>query len=178
MRCLVTRFQAVPQDSFSGIDRRLDVYCKDLTMTGKANEPWAAWVEQAQKWMGNPAAVNPFGSPTSPFGAAMAGFPNPFTSGAAGNPLDPQSIMKAIDPAEIERRIGDMRAVEAWLKFSLSTIEVTIKTMEMQRNAYASLNKMNASVEQSARAGAEAMAQSMKSMKPVRRAARGTKSKR
>jgi hypothetical protein len=144
-------------------------------MSSKSNEPWAAWVEQTQKWMANPAALNPFGVPASAFGVPASGFPNPFAAGGAGNPLDPQSLMRAIDPVEIERRIGDMRAVEAWLKLSLTTIEMSIKAMEMQRDAYASLGKMNASVEQTARAGAEAMAKSMKS---VKRAARTTKSKR
>lgn len=137
-------------------------------MTSKSNEPWAAWVEQAQKWMANPAALNPFGVPAG-------GFANPFAASGGANPLDPQSLMKSIDPAEIERRIGDMRAVESWLKLSLATIDMSIKAMEMQRDAYASLGKMNASVEQTARAGAEAMA---KTMKTVKRAARSTKAKR
>ena len=30
--------------------------------------------------------------------------------------------MKAIDPAEIERRIQDLRAVEAWMKLALSGV--------------------------------------------------------
>jgi hypothetical protein len=137
-------------------------------MTSKSNEPWAAWVEQTQKWMGNPAAMNPFGMP-------MTGFPNPFANVGTANPLDPQSLMKAIDPAEIDRRIGDMRAVEAWLKLSLTTIEMSIKTMEMQRDAYASLGKMNEAANKTARASADAMAKTMKS---VKRAARSTKAKR
>jgi hypothetical protein len=137
-------------------------------MSSKANEPWAAWVEQTQKWVGNPAALNPFGMP-------MAGFANPFANVPGANPLDPQAMMKAIDPAEIDRRIGEMRAVEAWLKLSLTTIEMSIKTMEMQRDAYASLGKMNEAANKTARAGADAMAKTMKS---VKRAARSTKTKR
>lgn len=95
--------------------------------------------------MGNPAAMNPFAVPGMP---TSGGFANPFAMGA--NPLDPQALLKAIDPAEIERRIGEMKAVEAWLKFSLSTLEMSIKTMEMQRDAYASFSKMNASAQSSA----------------------------
>ncbi|MGL5005531.1 MAG: PhaM family polyhydroxyalkanoate granule multifunctional regulatory protein, partial [Casimicrobium sp.] len=105
-------------------------------MTKKPDEPWAAWAEQVQKWMGNPAGINPFATPFSMPGAAMPGFANPFaTSGAGANAFDPQAMMKAIDPAEIDRRINDMRAVESWLKLSLSTLEMSIKTMEMQRDA-------------------------------------------
>lgn len=134
-------------------------------MKDKANEPWAAWSEHVQSWMGNPAAMNPFAMPTSP---PAAGFGNPFTMG--GNPLDPQAMMKAIDPTEIERRIAEMRAVETWLKFSLSTLEMSIKTMEMQRDAYASFAKMNASAKESMAASAQSTAEAMrKTMKPAAR---------
>jgi DnaJ-domain-containing protein 1 len=137
-------------------------------MTSKSSEPWAAWVEHTQKWMGNPAAMNPFG-------LAMEGFAQPLGSTQGAMPLDAQALMKAIDPAEIDRRIGDMRAVEAWLKLSLTTIEMSIKTMEMQRDAYASLGKMNEAANKTARASADAMTKTMKS---VKRAARSTKAKR
>jgi hypothetical protein len=70
-------------------------------------------------------------------------------TGLAGGALDAASLMKAIDPQEIDRRISDMRAVETWLKFSLSTLEMSIKTMEMQRDAYASFHRMNASTQSS-----------------------------
>lgn len=135
-------------------------------MKSKAEEPWAAWAEQMQKWMSHPAALNPFGTasaPANPF-AGAGGFANPFASFQGGNPLDVQAMMKAIDPAEIDRRINEMRAVETWLKFSLSTLEMSIKTMEMQRDAYASFQQMNAT----ATAGAE----------KVRRAAKGRRATR
>jgi hypothetical protein len=145
----------------------LQRYCKqENSMTKSTNEPWAAWAEQMQKWMGNPAAMNPFAAPGSPMAGMPGGFTNPFV--AMTGALDPQAMMKAIDPAEIDRRIADMRAVESWLKFSLSTLEMSIKTMEMQRDAYASFAKMN----ESATAGAEAM------RKTVKRAARSTSAKR
>jgi hypothetical protein len=126
-----------------------------MAMKEKTNEPWGAWAEQMQKWIGNPAAMNPFAMPPM-----SGGFVNPFAAGAPA--FDPQAMMKAIDPSEIERRIADMRAVEAWLKLSLSTLEMSIKTMEMQRDAYASFAKMN----ETAKASAEAVS------KTVKRAAR------
>lgn len=122
-------------------------------MKEKTNEPWAAWAEQVQKWMGNPAAMNPFMMPGASLGGGFA------------NPMDPQAIMKAIDPEEIDRRIADMRAVESWLKLSLSTLEMSIKTMQMQRDAYASFAKMNESVKTSTDAV----------RKTVKRAARGSR---
>jgi hypothetical protein len=138
-------------------------------MSDKSNEPWAAWAEQMQQWMGNPAAMNPFAMPgvgAAPFAQAFA---NPFTG--AANPLDPQAMMRAIDPAEIDKRIADMRAVEAWLKLSLSTLEMSIKAMQMQRDAYASFAKMNETVRSSAD-------NVRKSAKRAARTTRSTKARR
>ncbi|TAG79464.1 MAG: hypothetical protein EAZ21_10365 [Betaproteobacteria bacterium] len=122
-------------------------------MSKSANEPWAGWAEQMQKWMATPGASNPFGvaSGGMPGSGMPGGFANPFAAFTSA-PLDPQSIMKSIDPEEIDRRIKDMRAVEGWLKLSLSTLEMSIKTMEMQRDAYASLRSMGESATKAATA--------------------------
>jgi hypothetical protein len=131
--------------------------------TEAGSEVWASWAESMQKMMSNPAALNPFlggatGMPGSPFSAmgAMAGMPG--LGGVAGGAgLDAQSLMRAIDPAEIDRRIQDMRAVEAWLKLSQATLEMSIKTMEMQRDAYASFAKMRESADATLKATTESM---------------------
>ena len=113
-------------------------------MTQSANEPWAAWAESMQKMMASPAALNPF--------AGMMGLPGAGTGAAA---FDPQQFMKAIDPVEIDRRIQDLRAVETWMKLSLTGLDMSIKTMEMQRDAYASFNKMTATATESVKAATE-----------------------
>lgn len=120
-------------------------------MSQAANEPWAAWAESMQKMMSNPSALNPF--------AGMMGIP---TAGGSAGVFDPQQFMKAIDPVEIDRRIQDLRAVEAWMKLSLSGLEMSIKTMEMQRDAYASFNKMSESATQSMKEGAESVERTVK----------------
>ncbi len=122
-------------------------------MTSATNEPWAAWAESMQKMMSSPAAMNPF--------AGMMGAV-PGMGGGAGNAFDPQQFMKALDPVEIDRRIQDMRAVETWMKLSLSGLEMSIKTMEMQRDAYASFNKMSASASKTVTEGAQAAVASVK----------------
>ena len=122
-------------------------------MSQAANEPWAAWAESMQKMMSNPAALNPF--------AGMMGMPGAGAAGGAGG-FDPQQFMKAIDPVEIDRRIQDLRAVEAWMKLSITGLEMSIKTMEMQRDAYASFNKMSESATQSMRDGAESVERTVK----------------
>jgi len=130
------------------------------------NEPWAAWADSMQKMMSNPAAMNPFaGMMGLPGAGAMPGMPG---MPGAGGAFDPQQFMKALDPAEIDRRIQDLRAVEAWMKLALSGVEMSIKTMEMQRDAYASFNKMS----ETASKGAEAAART------VKRAARAAGRKR
>ena len=122
-------------------------------MSQAANEPWAAWAESMQKMMSNPAALNP--------SAGMMGMPGAGAAGGAGA-FDPQQFMKAIDPVEIDRRIQDLRAVEAWMKLSITGLEMSIKTMEMQRDAYASFNKMSESATQSMRDGAESVERTVK----------------
>lgn len=128
-------------------------------MTSAANEPWAAWAESMQKMMSSPAAMNPFAGMMG----AVSGMPGmPAMGAGAGNAFDPQQFMKALDPVEIDRRIQDMRAVEAWMKLSLTGLEMSIKTMEMQRDAYASFNKMSASASKTVTEGAQAAVASVK----------------
>ena len=125
-------------------------------MSNATNEPWAAWAESMQKMLSNPAAMNPFAGMMG----AVPGMPG--MSGTAGGAFDPKQFMKALDPAEIDRRIQDMRAVEAWMKLSLSGLEMSIKTMEMQRDAYASFNKMSDAAGKTVTEGAKAATESVK----------------
>lgn len=128
-------------------------------MSNTPNEPWAAWAESMQKMMSNPAAMNPF---AGMMGAVpgMPGMPNMGASAAGA--FDPTQFMKALDPVEIDRRIQDLRAVEAWMKLSLSGLEMSIKTMQMQRDAYASFNKMSESASKTVAEGAQAAAATVK----------------
>ena len=126
------------------------------------NEPWSAWAESMQKMMSSPTAMNPF--------AGMMGMPG-MPGAGSGNAFDPQQMMKALDPVEIDKRIQDLRAVEAWMKLSLSGLEMSIKTMEMQRDAYASFNKMSESASKTMTDTAEAAVAATRG-RTVKRAAR------
>jgi hypothetical protein len=55
-----------------------------------------------------------------------------------GFPL-PGMVAPTIDVAEIERKLGEMRTVENWLKMNLGLLQVTIKTLEMQKAALETL---------------------------------------
>ena len=55
-----------------------------------------------------------------------------------GFPL-PGMVAPTIDVAEIERKLGELRSVENWLKMNLGLLQVTIKTLEMQKAALETL---------------------------------------
>ena len=50
-------------------------------------------------------------------------------------------MFAALDPAEIERKIAELRVIESWLAMSLNMMQMSIKTMELQK---ASLEAMRA----------------------------------
>ena len=105
---------------------------------------------------------NPFGVPMPGFGmpgmpgtgaappAAPAGLPGL----PAGMPFpNPAMMFAALDPAEVERKIGELRVVENWLAMSLSMMQMSIKTLELQK---ASLEALRSAASPSAGAGGEA----------------------
>lgn len=66
------------------------------------------------------------------FGGMMPGmlpFPNP------------AAMFAALDPVEIERKIGELKIIEGWLSMSLNLTQMSIKTMELQ---HASLEALHA----------------------------------
>ena len=82
---------------------------------------------------------NPFGVPMPAFG-----FPGvaPGAPGAHVPFPNPAAMFATLDPAEIERKLGELRVIEGWLQMSLSMMQMSIKTMELQK---ASLDALRAS---------------------------------
>jgi len=54
---------------------------------------------------------------------------------------NPAAMFAALDPVEIERKIGELRVIENWLSMSLNMTQMSIKTLELQ---HASLEAMHA----------------------------------
>ena len=54
--------------------------------------------------------------------------------GNLGVPL-PGMAMPTFDPQEVEKRIADLRSVEAWLNMNLNMIKFSIQGLELQRAA-------------------------------------------
>jgi hypothetical protein len=63
--------------------------------------------------------------------------------GPLGVPI-PGMAVPTFDPREVEKRIADLRSVEAWLNMNLNMIRLSIQGLEMQR---AALQAMRAATE-------------------------------
>ena len=74
---------------------------------------------------------NPFGMPMPAFG--MPGMAPGTTPGGAPPFPNPAAMFATLDPAEVERKIDEMRVIEGWLQMSLSMMQMSIKTMELQK---------------------------------------------
>ena len=79
---------------------------------------------------------NPLGMPIPGFGLPGTGAASgpAFAGPGAGMPFpNPAAMFATLDPAEIERKIGELRVVESWLQMSLNMMQLSIKTMELQK---------------------------------------------
>jgi hypothetical protein len=54
--------------------------------------------------------------------------------GPLGVPI-PGMAVPTFDPQEVERRIAELRSVEAWLNMNLNMLRMSIQGMELQRAA-------------------------------------------
>lgn len=58
------------------------------------------------------------------------------------NPLSfpiPGMLAPTVDAKEVEKKIGELKTVETWLKMNVGFVEMTIKTLELQKAALESL---------------------------------------
>lgn len=54
------------------------------------------------------------------------------------NPMSfplPGMVTPTVDPVEIEKKIAELKAVETWLTMNIGFIQMTVKTLEMQKAA-------------------------------------------
>jgi hypothetical protein len=54
--------------------------------------------------------------------------------GPLGVPL-PGMAMPTFDPQEVEKRIADLRSIEAWLNMNLNMVKFSIQGLEVQKAA-------------------------------------------
>jgi hypothetical protein len=91
---------------------------------------------------------NPFGMPMP--GSVSGAVEPTAASPATGAPSQPQATMAgampgllafpnpaamfaALDPVQVERKIAELRIIEGWLAMSLSLMQMSIKTLELQQ---------------------------------------------
>lgn len=58
------------------------------------------------------------------------------------NPMSfpiPGMLTPTVDPAEIEKKIAELKSVENWLTMNVGFVQMTVKTLEMQKAALESL---------------------------------------
>jgi hypothetical protein len=51
----------------------------------------------------------------------------------------PGMLTPTVDVAEIEKKIGELKTVETWLTMNVGFVQMTIKTLEMQKAALEAL---------------------------------------
>ena len=54
--------------------------------------------------------------------------------GPLGVPI-PGMAVPTFDPKEVEKRVAELRSVEAWLQMNLNMVKLSIQGLEMQRAA-------------------------------------------
>jgi hypothetical protein len=64
--------------------------------------------------------------------------------GPLGVPV-PGMAMPTLDPDEVEKRIADLRSIEAWLNMNLNMVKFSIQGLEVQK---AALQAMRAATDQ------------------------------
>ena len=80
------------------------------------------------------------GAAAPPFAPALQAMMGSMMPGMMPFP-NPAAMFAALDPAEIERKIGELRVIENWLSMSLNMTQMSMKTLELQ---HASLEAMRA----------------------------------
>jgi hypothetical protein len=93
-------------------------------------------ISQFMQKMWNPFGVPlpGFGMPVAPMEAPGAGAAASVPGMAGGMPFpNPAAMFATLDPAELGRKIDELRIVEGWLQMSLHLMQLSIKTMELQK---------------------------------------------
>ena len=100
----------------------------------------------------------PVGAPAGLPGAGGGGaMPSGFM-GMPGASFMPPMAFPSTDPAEIEKRIADLRSVEGWLALNLEIVRTTIQGFEAQKATIAAFHAMQTSMSESFKAQADQVA--------------------
>ena len=88
---------------------------------------------------------NPFGVPIPGFALPGTAPGTPGAAPVAGVPFpNPAAMFPTLDPDELARKIDELRVIEAWLQMSLNMMQLSIKTMELQKASLEALRAPHA----------------------------------
>ncbi len=90
-----------------------------------------------------PVAAGPKDAAPADAGATMIGITPGMMAGMMPFP-NPAAMFAALDPAEVDRKIGELRIIEGWLAMTLNLMQMSIKTLELQRASLEALQGTHA----------------------------------
>ena len=97
---------------------------------------------------------NPLGVPIPGFG-----LPGAHAQGASAPAFpNPAAAFVSLDPAEVDRKIAEMRIIENWLVMSIDMTRMSIKTLELQKASLEALRAAQAPAVAAAAAAAGSVA--------------------
>jgi hypothetical protein len=102
------------------------------------------WNPFAMPMPGAPGAVAPpDAAPGAPAPQAQPDAMSAMMAGMMPGMLpfpNPAAMFAALDPVEVERKIGELRVIEGWLAMSLNLMQMSIKTLELQKASLEALH--------------------------------------
>jgi len=88
---------------------------------------------------------NPFGVPMPGFGVPGIAPGAPGAAPLGGMPFpNPAAMFATLDPVQLDRKIEELKVIQAWLQMSLNMMQLSIKTMELQKASLEALRAPHA----------------------------------
>jgi len=122
------------QDAMAFMQRMWNPFAMPMpgSTTGAVAAPPSAAPAQPEAPATEPGSPSAFQALMGGMMPGMLPFPNP------------AAMFAALDPAEIERKIGELRIIEGWLAMSLNMTQMSIKTLELQQASLEALQAAHA----------------------------------
>jgi hypothetical protein len=122
------------------------------TSTESAFNPFTAGIEFMQQFSKNMAANSGLGEGATGFGAmAMPKIPGM-----------PEWAMPSMDPAELEKRISELKTVLFWLEQNTNALKASVQALEVQKMTLETLKSMSAGAASMAEAATQSKARAKK----------------
>ncbi len=122
------------------------------TSTESAFNPFTAGIDFMQQFTKNMSANSGLGEGAAGFGTMQM----PKISGM------PEWAMPSMDPAELEKRINELKTVLFWLEQNTNALKASVQALEVQKMTLETLKSMSAGAASMAEAASSPKARSKK----------------